>query len=37
MFADSLGNFIPPPTVLSAKYLPMMTSAAKIASAQSVA
>ena len=37
MFADSLGNLFTPPTVLTAKYLPTMTSAAKLASAQSVA
>ncbi len=37
MFADSLGNLFTPPTVLTAKYLPTMTSAAKLASAQSAA
>ena len=37
MFADSLGNFMSPPTVLSPKFLPTMASAQLMAEAKSIA
>jgi hypothetical protein len=37
MFADSLGNFMSPPTVLSPKFLPTMASAKLMAEAKSLA